>query len=309
MFQVYKITNLINNKCYIGSSSNYQNRWKQHKQTSCNPNNIAYNYPLYAAFRKYGIENFSFEVLKEDFETRIEAEEFEKEMIIYYNSYKNGYNQTLETHSALFDEQIRQKNLDNMSQPCALVDINQNIIEIYPSYQEASRQQGYENNASAIRQNCKGITSSVNGKIFRDLDKNNQVIKKSITPFHNKKSIVCININNPEEKIYFNSISEASLAIPAERSSIQKCIKGDSRYSIIKNYLIREVDAEGNIIENSILIEDKIKEYNIKNPIINGERHSITEWCKIYNISTNAFYKRINKGMSSIEALTLPKRR
>jgi hypothetical protein len=99
------------------------------------------------------------------------------------------------------------------------------------------------------------------------------------------------------------------LAIPAERSSIQKCIKGDSRYSIIKNYLIREVDAEGNIIENSILIEDKIKEYNIKNPIINGERHSITEWCKIYNISTNAFYKRINKGMSPIEALTLPKRR
>lgn len=73
--------------------------------------------------------------------------------------------------------------------------------------------------------------------------------------------------------------------------------------------MIREVDAEGNIIENSILIENKIKEYNEKNPIINGERHNIIEWCQIYNISKNTFYKRIGKGMSTIEALTLPKRR
>lgn len=31
MIGVYKITNNINNKCYIGISTNIEDRWKQHK--------------------------------------------------------------------------------------------------------------------------------------------------------------------------------------------------------------------------------------------------------------------------------------
>ena len=31
MFSVYKITNKINNKCYIGSSIRVEKRWKEHK--------------------------------------------------------------------------------------------------------------------------------------------------------------------------------------------------------------------------------------------------------------------------------------
>ena len=47
MFVVYKITNLKNNKCYIGSSIRVEARWREHKNVSQNPNNSQYNYPLY----------------------------------------------------------------------------------------------------------------------------------------------------------------------------------------------------------------------------------------------------------------------
>lgn len=73
--------------------------------------------------------------------------------------------------------------------------------------------------------------------------------------------------------------------------------------------MLREIDEDGNIIENGIAIKDKIEEYNRTNPCINGERHTITDWCKIYNISTTSYYKRIKKGMTPIEAITLSKRR
>ncbi len=56
---IYKITNTINNKCYIGQTrTNINKRWNKHKFVSTDPGNKAYNYPLYNAFRKYGIDKF-----------------------------------------------------------------------------------------------------------------------------------------------------------------------------------------------------------------------------------------------------------
>lgn len=85
---IYKIENLINGHCYIGQSINIELRWKRHKdliQTS--------DYPLYAAIRKYGIENFSFEIVQECELSQLD--ELEVYWIKYYNSYYDGYNQTL----------------------------------------------------------------------------------------------------------------------------------------------------------------------------------------------------------------------
>ena len=75
--------------------------------------------------------------------------------------------------------------------------------------------------------------------------------------------------------------------------------------------IFRKIDEYGNIIEipNTPTIDEKLKEFNEKYPLINGERHNITEWCKIYNISTGSFYTRRKTGMGIIEAITTPKRR
>lgn len=63
---VYKITNKINNKVYVGITKDYEARWRQHVNTSANKNHAEYNKVLYMAFRKYGIDNFEFEVTHQD---------------------------------------------------------------------------------------------------------------------------------------------------------------------------------------------------------------------------------------------------
>lgn len=65
MCGIYKITNNINGKVYIGQSINIKQRWSRHKEISKNINSHCYEYPLYRAMRKYGIENFSFEIIEE----------------------------------------------------------------------------------------------------------------------------------------------------------------------------------------------------------------------------------------------------
>ena len=70
---IYKITNTITVDFYIGSSKDVKHRWAQHKCKStwnkC-PNN-----PMYLDMRKYGIENFVFEVIEEVEESFLKEKE------------------------------------------------------------------------------------------------------------------------------------------------------------------------------------------------------------------------------------------
>lgn len=65
MIGIYKITNKINNKVYIGQSIDIHRRWHQEKNKAFNENDTAYNQLLSKAFRKHGLDNFTFEVLEE----------------------------------------------------------------------------------------------------------------------------------------------------------------------------------------------------------------------------------------------------
>ena len=85
---IYKITNKINNKCYIGQSINIEERWKHHKRYEIKNS----HYPLYQAFEKYGINNFNFEIIEECQQKELNSKEIY--WISYFDSYYNGYNQT-----------------------------------------------------------------------------------------------------------------------------------------------------------------------------------------------------------------------
>ena len=309
MFSVYKITNIVNNKCYIGSSINVERRWKEHINCSKRKNDLKYNYPLYLAFRKYGINNFTFEVIKDDFETVEEMQEYEKEAILIFNSYSNGYNQTLNTTKSSLCLENFKIYLGKVSCKCAKINKNNIILEKYISYHDAARKNSLQGRESQIRKVCKGELSSVNQLIFRDLDEKGNIIEKPFKSYKGKKMIVGFLLEDPTQEVFFSSITEAAQKLNSDRCSIGRCIKGDKRYSQIKGYVLRELDLNGNIIEVENTIEDKIEEYNRKNPCIDGERHSIKEWCEIYNISRNTYYNRIKSGMNSIEAITTKKRR
>ena len=90
---IYKLTNLINNKVYIGlTTKTLAQRLSQHHYESRH----GVNRPLYRAMRKYGENKFSAEII-DSAENLQDLKEKEQYWIKYYNSYGatgNGYNAT-----------------------------------------------------------------------------------------------------------------------------------------------------------------------------------------------------------------------
>ena len=85
-YEVYKISNDINDKLYIGiTSSGISVRFKQHSKAESYIGN---------AIRKHGVEHFKIEVI-DVAETREEVMKKEIYWIDHYNSFKKGYNLTV----------------------------------------------------------------------------------------------------------------------------------------------------------------------------------------------------------------------
>lgn len=87
---IYKLTNLTNQKVYIGQAANLADRWKDHIKAGLGidtPNNM-----LYTAMMKDGVENFTFEVLEEC--ERGSLNDREKYYIDFYRAQEHGYNMT-----------------------------------------------------------------------------------------------------------------------------------------------------------------------------------------------------------------------
>lgn len=99
MTYIYKFTNKINGHCYIGQTNNLQKRYNGHKSEAFNEKASGYWLPFHCAIRKYGIENFNYEILEEiaDGESQKFIDEREKYFIAYYHSLKDedGYNVTI----------------------------------------------------------------------------------------------------------------------------------------------------------------------------------------------------------------------
>ena len=89
MAYIYKITNDINNKVYIGKTEfSIEKRFKEHCQDAFRDRNE--KRPLYSAMRKYGIEHFHIELIEET----DNPEEREIYWIEALKTFKLGYNAT-----------------------------------------------------------------------------------------------------------------------------------------------------------------------------------------------------------------------
>lgn len=98
MYYIYKYTNKINGKSYIGQTNNIQKRKNGHRSAAYNPKDFNYNNAFHLALRKYGEENFDFEIIEEISEEfgRDYLNERERFFIQLFKSHvsENGYNIT-----------------------------------------------------------------------------------------------------------------------------------------------------------------------------------------------------------------------
>ena len=139
MYSIYKITNEINNKVYIGQTAfGIEKRFKEHLNKA---KSGEYTHrPLYNAMCKYGVDKFHIELVEDNL-TKEEANRQEKYWIAKYDSFKGeGYNATIGgddggTHSM----NVCQIDMETLE-----------ILHTYESTREAARAFG-KNNAPINR--------------------------------------------------------------------------------------------------------------------------------------------------------------
>lgn len=139
---IYKITNKLNNKAYIGQSIHIEERWKEHIWGKGNQ-------PLHIDIAKYGIENFNFEII--ELCSKDQLLEKEKYWIKYFNTYPNGYNLNDGGDNHAFAITKTKKDI-------YCYDLEGNFLQKYDSLSEAERITGIANSNISRAAKNKGKT-------------------------------------------------------------------------------------------------------------------------------------------------------
>ena len=88
---IYEIVNVVNNKRYIGLSTNVYRRWREHINALMS--NTHHNAHLQSAWNKYKQYNFKFNIIEQCKKECLSDREIY--WIAYYDSFNNGYNNTV----------------------------------------------------------------------------------------------------------------------------------------------------------------------------------------------------------------------
>jgi group I intron endonuclease len=90
IYSIYRATNIITGKVYIGFDSNWPHRILAHKS-----NSKKYKSKFYDSINKHGWENFVWELLYQSKDRFHTLNEMEKYFVEQFDSFREGYNSTL----------------------------------------------------------------------------------------------------------------------------------------------------------------------------------------------------------------------
>lgn len=209
---IYKITNNITKESYIGQSVNIEKRWSQHRKAKD-------NYAIHNAIQKYGIENFSFEII-ELCDNLIEREIY---WISYYNTYLKGYNETPG------GEGVREVNKKAVNQ----YSIEGIYLQTFSSITEAELSLGLHYNSSGINYACLNKDNRKTAHNFQWRYADDYPPQINIPPVEKyvskKRNVIYQYDLNNNLLNTFDNITIASKSTGVGRTSISNCINNYSK--------------------------------------------------------------------------------
>ena len=212
---IYKITNKVTNKIYIGQTiKTLDQRWHQHIKEAIEAiDGYRQSFPLFhRMIIKYGKENFYPEVIEECENSEMNIRE--KYWINFFNSYNDGYNSTIGGQE-IFKEKLAH------GAAVFQYDLAGNYITTYSSAQEAA--DAVKIHVSNIRKNCNGLTKSSGGfkwKWEEELQKEEKEVKKENKKKNRK---VCQYDLDGTLINEFNNVKEAADSIGISKTGIYNC--------------------------------------------------------------------------------------
>lgn len=227
-YYIYKATNKINGKVYIGQTVDYKSRLWQHRRCyekeDCD---------FHDAIKEFGFDNFEWEVIG-TCEEENRADDLEKFYIEKYDSYRNGYNMTKGGKGASMWN----------ARPVVRLTLDGEFIKRYDSAGETKKDGFWD---SDVLLNCKNISYSCKGYLFMFED---EYIMNGAKTYQkpeskNMKSIIqCDKDGNFIEK--YKSVKEASEKTKIRRTTISGVLT--KKYKLAGGYIF--------VYENNFPIKD-----------------------------------------------------
>lgn len=237
MKTIYSFLNLINNKRYIGSTINEPKiRYKQHLYHVYHEDSEnKYLYPLYCAIRKYGEENFKFEILEQLECSEEELRIKENEYIEKFNTLTpNGYNQTFDTLHPINDINTYKKISETKREKAkevAEVDKDNNILKIWRSIIDCAEETKLDERK--IASVCRGERLTTGNRKFYWIVNNELQIPKYKRDYYkgnkgttqiqsDSKKVAKIDINTNQIIKIYDTIALAARENNCDNSAISK---------------------------------------------------------------------------------------
>jgi group I intron endonuclease len=229
---VYKVVNMSNGKIYIGiTTKKFGYRVNEHKNRHKATESRVYSTKFYRALRRYGFDNFEWEILDRSFMDNKEDAwkdlcEKEKHWISHYNSYNKGYNSTLGGEGNLGADTKGTKN--PRCQPVVKLTKEGEYLEEYEFISDALESLG-QTDISHIVKCCRGKLHMAYGYKWMYKDNYEKFLKGDIkikvgtTRF---RSVVQLTTDY-EYLTEYTSLKNAGLSVGGQRYGIGKCCKGE----------------------------------------------------------------------------------
>lgn len=210
---IYKFTNKINGKIYIGQSIDIIARKRSHiNDAYCKGKDS--NCPFHQAIIKYGENGFNFEIIEECPKELLN--EREKYWIQYYDSYHNGYNAS-----------PGGDNCGERSDGRALLlyDLEGNFVKETHNIASTARELGV--GYQTVYQLLQGARKSTKG--FQIRYKESEDFPKTIEPYNSRQggSFVVLQLDKNDNILNeYKSVNEAARQTGCDCSTISKVCRG-----------------------------------------------------------------------------------